>query len=70
MSTHKDTARGAAAGAVRGEAGKASPAAGDNPGYAEDEPRDREDAHAPHGRDDPPSPDEGGVARDVDERTD
>ena len=53
-------------GAVRGQAGKASPEAGDNPGYAEDEPRDRADAHAPHGRDDPPSPDEGGVERDTD----
>lgn len=44
---------------------KASPEPGDNPGYAEDEPRDRRDAHAPHGRDDPPSPDEGGTQRDT-----
>lgn len=49
-----------------GDPPKASPEAGENPGYAEDEPRDRGDAHAPHGRDDPPSPDEGGVARDPD----
>ena len=46
---------------------KASPKAGDNPGYAEDRPRDRGDAHGPHGRDDPPSPEEGGVQRDPDD---
>ena len=42
---------------------KAGPDAGDNPGYAEDKPRDRGDVRAPHGRDDPPSPEEGGVGR-------
>ena len=35
-------------------------------GYAEDKPRDRGDVRAPHGRDDPPSPEEGGVGRDPD----
>jgi len=50
----------------QGSPPKAGPEAGDNPGYAEDEPRDRKDAHSPHGRDDPPSPDEGGVERDTD----
>lgn len=46
---------------------KAGPEAGDNPGYAEDAPRDRRDVRVPHGRDDPPSPEEGGVDRDPDE---
>ena len=46
---------------------KAEPAAGDNPGYAEKVPRDGRDARLPHGRDDPPSPEEGGVARDPDD---
>ena len=45
---------------------KADPDAGDNPGYAEDRPRDRREAHLPHGKDDPPSPEEGGIARDPD----
>lgn len=49
---------------------KAEPGPGRNPGYAEDAPRDRRDAQLPHGRDDPPSPDEGGVARDVDDTAD
>lgn len=40
---------------------------GDNPGYAEKAPRDGRDARQPHGKDDPPSPDEGGVDRDPDE---
>lgn len=46
---------------------KAGPGAGDNPGYAEDLPQDGGDVRAPHGRDDPPSPDEGGIERDPDE---
>lgn len=45
---------------------KASPDAGDSPGYAEDEPRDARDSRMPHGRD-APSPDEGGVSRDPDD---
>lgn len=45
---------------------EAGPEAGDNPGYAEDVPRDRRDAQLPHGKDDPPSPEEGGVSRDTD----
>lgn len=44
----------------------ASPEAGDNPGYAEDAPDNRRDANRPHGEDDPPSPDEGGMRRDPD----
>ena len=50
----------------RPEPPKAGPDAGDNPGYAEDRPRDRNEAHGPHGKDDPPSPEEGGIARDPD----
>ena len=46
---------------------KAGPEARDNPGYAEDRPRDRRDAHLPHGKDDPPSPEEGGVTREPDQ---
>lgn len=46
---------------------KASPEAGDNPGYAEDEPRDVQDTRLPHGRDARPSPDEGGMTRDPDD---
>ena len=63
MSTH---------GAPRDKAAppQAGPDAGDTPGYAEDLPRDRGDVRAPHGRDDPPSPDEGGIERDPDEVAD
>lgn len=46
---------------------RTSPEAGDNPGYAEDKPRDARDARLPHGREAPPSPDEGGVDRDPDD---
>ncbi len=46
---------------------KAAPDAAGTPGYAEDRPRDRGDVRAPHGRDDPPSPEEGGVERDPDD---
>lgn len=46
---------------------RAEPEPGDNAGYAEKSPRDRDDARGPHGKDDPPSPDEGGVDRDPDE---
>ena len=55
--------------APRGSSGtppKASPEPGANPGYAEDAPRDNRDAHAPHALEDPPSPDDGGVARETD----
>lgn len=38
------------------------PKPGRNPGYAEPNPRDREDAHQPHPRK-PPNPDEGGLER-------
>jgi hypothetical protein len=42
----------------------------DKPGYAEPQPRDKRDAHAPH-RDPPaPSPDEPGIDRDTDETPD
>lgn len=46
---------------------RAEPEPDDNAGYAEKSPRNGGDAHQPHGRDDPPSPDEGGVDRDPDE---
>jgi len=48
----------------RSSAPKADPKPGTNAGYAEDAPRDRDEAHSPHGRDKPPSPDEGGLSRD------
>ena len=53
--------------ALRARAPKAGPDAGDNPGYAEDAPRDRGAAQGPHGKDDPPSREEGGVRRDLDD---
>ncbi|MDR0182684.1 hypothetical protein [Lysobacter arvi] len=40
------------------------PRSGRNPGYAETEPRDREDAHYPKRRD-KPNPDEGAIDRDL-----
>ena len=39
------------------------PKPGSNPGYAEKQPRDREDAHQPDPRR-KPDPDEGGLVRD------
>lgn len=42
----------------------ADPRPGQNPGYAEDEPRDKSDVRKPHARE-APSPDEGGVDRDA-----
>jgi hypothetical protein len=49
------------------KSGKSAPPAADpkpgrNPGYAETEPRDREDAHSPKRRD-KPHPDDGGLDR-------
>lgn len=46
----------------------ADPRAGHNPGYAEDKPRDREDARQPHPKK-PRDPDEGGLHRDPDAQT-
>lgn len=42
---------------------------GDNPGYAEPAPRDRDDARQPHPRK-PRNPDEGGMERDPDSTLD
>jgi hypothetical protein len=44
----------------------ADPRPGRNPGYAEDEPRDRKDVRDPHAKE-PPSPDDGGVDRETDD---
>ena len=45
------------------------PRAGRNAGYAETQPRDRKDAHAPAPKPQP-SPDEPGIERDADEQPD
>ena len=45
----------------------ADPKSGRNPGYAETEPRDRDDAHYPKRRE-KPNPDEGGGNDDLSER--
>lgn len=51
------------------QSGKTTPPASDpksgrNPGYAETEPRDREDAHHPKRRE-KPNPDDGGLDREA-----
>ncbi len=43
----------------------ADPKPGRNPGYAENQPRDREDIRQPQPRK-PPNPDEGGMTREPD----
>ena len=47
----------------------ADPRAGRNPGYAENQPRDREDAHAKAPKP-APNPDEPGIDRDTDDTPD
>ena len=44
----------------------ADPRSGKNPGYAEDQPRDRRDARQPVDRKPAPSPDEPGLQRNPD----
>lgn len=48
----------------------ADPRHGRNPGYAEDQPRDRRDARAPAEHKPQPSPDEPGLQRDPDPPSD
>lgn len=48
----------------------ADPRAGKNPGYAENHPRDREDAHLRPKQTPKPSPDEPGIDRDTDDQPD
>jgi hypothetical protein len=48
----------------------ADPRAGRNPGYAENQPRDKGDAHAPHREPPVPNPDEPGIERDTDDTPD
>ena len=54
MSTKKDTPPAA------------DPRAGHDAGYAENQPRDKRDAQAPHSEPPKPNPDEPGIDRDTD----